>query len=242
MSFLDIIVTVLSYAASLFSLLLNASPLITSREYEKNASIGSNNNIFLGALLFSATTWASYGLFSSTYPLLFSNMVGNAIGTYCSLVFLSVARREEKSGRVLQATTYTRSLLTYVFFETICVLHLVICIGLILVGKGNVAITITGLEATFAGVFMVSSPLLQVKTIVQAKNAQCLAPATVCFAFFNALFWVIVGVIKLDVVLFFPNFLGFLACCGQVFLIFKYGRKPVEKEEIAVAIAPVPFN
>ncbi|EPY15802.1 solute carrier family 50 (sugar transporter) [Strigomonas culicis] len=241
MAAFDVIVSLLSYTASFFSVLLNGSPIVMARAYEKNGSIGGNTNIFLGAVLFSTVTWSTYGLFKSIVPMMISNALGNAVATYSSLVFLSVARREEKIRKKLDATTYMKSLFTYFFFVFISVAHLLICVALIAAGKFSTASAFTGIEATFAGIFMISSPLLQFKHIVQTKNAASLAPLTVCFAFFNALCWTIVGVMQMDIVVFFCNFLCLLAAIAQMVLLFMYGRKE-EAHEDHVAEAVVPFD
>jgi solute carrier family 50 (sugar transporter) len=242
MTAFDVIYRLLTYSAGAFSVLMNASPVLTIRRLEQAGTIGASTITFYGAQMYSAVTWASYGTYSTSYPLLVSNILGNAVSTYCSLTFLTVARREEKAGRKLESTTYSKSLLTSLFFFLLCVAHLIVSIVLILSGKPGLAKTITGYEASVAALVMLSAPLAMFKHIVATKNAEVLAPAMVTFAFFNTLFWTIAGLMTMDPFIIYPNFLCWLACVGQVALLVKYGRHPVQTEEIKEAIAPVPFD
>ncbi|KAL7699371.1 Sugar efflux transporter for intercellular exchange [Lotmaria passim] len=242
MTAFDIIYKLLTYSAGAFSVLMNASPVLTMRRVVQAGTVGASTITFYGAQMYSAVTWASYGTYSISYPLLVSNILGNAVSTYCSLTFLTVARREEKAGRKLESTTYSKSVLTYAFFFLLCVAHLLFSIVLILSGKPDLAKTVTGYEASIAALVMLSAPLAMFKHIVATKNAEVLAPAMVTFAFFNTLFWTIAGLMTGDPFIIYPNFLCWLACVGQVVLLFKYGRHPVQTEEIKEAIAPIPFD
>lgn len=238
----DIIYNILTYSAGVCSVLMNASPVLTIRRVEQAGTIGASTITFYGAQMYSAVTWASYGTFTTSYPLLIANILGNAVSTYCSLTFLTVARREEKAGRKLESTTYSRSVLTYVFFFVLCVVHLLLSVGFILSGRPELAKTMTGYEGSIAALVMLSAPLAMFKHIVRTKNAEVLAPAMVAFAFFNTLFWTIAGLLRGDPFLIYPNSLCWLACAGQVVLLFKYGRRSTQTEAIKEAIAPVPFG
>ncbi|KPA85536.1 hypothetical protein ABB37_01807 [Leptomonas pyrrhocoris] len=242
MAAFDIIYALLTYSAGAFSVLMNASPVLTIRRVQQAGTVGASTITFYGAQMYNAVTWASYGTYTTSYPLLVSNILGNAVATYCSLTWLTVGRRETKAGRTLESTTYSRSVVTYVFFFLLSVAHLLFSIVFILAGRPDVAKTMTGYEGSVASLVMLSAPLAMFKHIVQTKNAEVLAPVMVTFAFFNTLFWTIAGLMTGDPFIIYPNGLCWLACVGQIVLLFKYGRHPVQSEEIREAIAPVPFD
>ncbi|CAJ1028523.1 Sugar efflux transporter for intercellular exchange, putative [Leishmania lindenbergi] len=242
MSTFTAIYNFVTYTASGFSVMMNVSPLLTIRRLEQSGTVGASTITFYGAQMYSAITWASYGVFSTSYPLLISNTLGNAVSTYCSLVFLAVARREEKSGRTLQSTTYSKSVMTYVFFFLLCAAHLLLSIIIIISGRPEAAKTITGYEGCVAIIVMLSSPLMAFKHIVVTKNAEVLAPAMVGCAFFNSLFWLIAGLMTGDAFIVAPNVPCLLACCVQVALLVIYGRRPTAPKEMREGIAPTPFG
>ncbi|GET89955.1 hypothetical protein, unknown function [Leishmania tarentolae] len=242
MTAFTIIYNLLAYTASLFSVIMNASPVITIRRLEQAGTVGASTVTFYGAQMYNAITWTSYGIFAVSYPLLISNILGNAVSTYCSLVFLTVARREEKSGRTLQSTTYSKSVVTYTFFFVLSVAHVLLSVILTMSGQPETAKTITGYEGSVACIVMLSAPLLAFKHIVATKNAEVLAPVMVSCALLNTLFWVIAGCMTNDMFIAVPNFLCFLACCAQVALLMIYGRKPAAPMEINEGIASIPFD
>ncbi|CBZ28396.1 hypothetical protein, unknown function [Leishmania mexicana MHOM/GT/2001/U1103] len=242
MTAFTIVYNLLTYTAGGFSVIMNASPVITIRRLEQSGTVGASTVTFYGAQMYNAVTWTSYGIFSVSYPLLIANILGNAVSTYCSLVFLTVARREEKSGCTLQSTTYSKSVLTYAFFFVLSAAHLLLSIVLTMSGRPETAKTITGYEGSVACIVMLSAPLLAFKHIVATKNAEVLAPVMVGCAFFNTLFWLVAGLMTHDMFIAFPNFLCFLACCAQVVLLVMYGRRPAAPTEINEAIAPTPFG
>lgn len=242
MSAFDIIYKVLTYTAALFSILMNASPVVTIRRLEQSGTIGATTITFYGAQMYSAVCWTSYGIYVSSIPILASSTLGNAVSTYCSLVFLTVARREERSGRPLQSTTYSKSVMTSLFFAVISASHLIVSIFLIMSGKSSSAKFMTGLEGSVASVVMLSSPLMMFKRIMEVKNAEGLAPLTVTFGFFNTLLWSIAGFMTMDPFIIIPNLLCWLACVAQYMLLFLYGRHPTKTEDIKEAIAPIPFD
>lgn len=242
MTAFNVIYGILTYTASAFSVLMNASPVVTIRRVEEAGTIGISTITFYGAQMYNGITWASYGVFITSIPMLISCCIGNAVSTYCTLVFLTVARREERSGKKLQSTTYTKSLLTSLLFLVVSWGHLVLCVFFIAMGRVEVAKTLTGYEGSIASVLMLSSPLMMFKTIVATKNAESLAPLTVTFGFFNTLLWTIAGLMTGDPFIIVPNLLCFLACCAQYVLLFLYGRTKHEKVEVRQAIPPVPFD
>lgn len=237
-----IIYNLLTYTAGAFSVMMNAAPVLTIHRLEQSGTVGASTITFYGAQMFNAITWASYGAFTLSVPLLVANILGNAVSTYCSLVFLTVARREERAGHKLQSTTYSKSLITYAFFFTISVVHLLLSIIFIMSGKPEAAKTLTGYEGSVACCVMLSAPLAAFKHIVATKNAEVLAPVMVTAAFFNTLFWVIAGFMTGDMFIIVPNTLCWLACVAQVVLLVKYGRRPTEPKEIKQAIASIPFD
>ncbi|KAG5500360.1 hypothetical protein JKF63_03452 [Porcisia hertigi] len=242
MTTFTIVYNVLAYTAGGFSVVMNASPVLTIRRLEKSGTVGASTITFYGAQMYNAVTWASYGVFSVSYPLLISNILGNTVSTYCSLVFLTVARREERSGCKLQSTSYSKSVFTYAFFFVLCAAHLLVSIALTLSGRPEMAKTMTGYEGSVACIVMLSAPLMAFKHIVATKNAEVLAPVMVGCAFLNTLLWLIAGFMIGDMFIIVPNALCWLACCAQVVLLAMYGRKPVAPKEIKEAIAPTPFD
>lgn len=238
----EVVYAIITYFAGAMSVLLNASPVFAIRQMEACGSIGSNTITFFAAQMYSAIVWVSYGVLTGSIPLMVANVLGNAVGTYCILVFLSVARREEKAGHKLISTTYMTSLLTAVLFLLLSWAHLIVNMVVLTAGKVSTAAAITGVEGTFSAIFMLSSPLMLFSHIIKTKNAETLQPLMVTFAFGNTFCWTIAGVMSRDPVVFICNVLCCSAVCAQIALLLIYGRKPVVKEETNQAIAPLPFD
>uniref|UniRef100_A0A0A9ZH84 Sugar transporter SWEET n=1 Tax=Lygus hesperus TaxID=30085 RepID=A0A0A9ZH84_LYGHE len=221
---------------------MNFSPVFTIRVIDLAGTVGDSTITFYGAQMYSGVTWACYGAYSWSFPLLISNTLGNTVSTYCMLTYLTVVRREEKVKGKHSTNTYTRSLITALFFVMLSLTHLVVTIFLIMNNKTNFAKMMTGYESSIASIVMLSSPLMMFKRIIETKNAQSLAPLTIFFAFFNTLFWVIAGFMIKDIFIIFPNLVCFIACCCQYILLFRYGRGGSAKTIIHQAIASVPFD
>ncbi|KPA81553.1 hypothetical protein ABB37_03897 [Leptomonas pyrrhocoris] len=181
---------------------------------------------FFCAVFLNCNVWAMYGAQITAAPVIICNTIGGAIAAYCILTFLTVARIEEKSGRVLQSTTYRLALMTTLFtcLLVVCIMILMLCLmnfkSLFLSSQLN------GIMGGFCSVFMLSSPLGMAKDIIKSKNAESLQPVTVASATVNSILWTLYGVLRLDIYIALPNALCTLACFFQIFLLMRYGRHP----------------
>lgn len=242
MTTFDIVYSVITSTAAVFSIMMNISPILAIVRLEKAGTVGSGTITFFGAQMYNCVTWATYGFLLWSWPLMIPCTLGNCVSMYSMLVFLTVARREEKTGKQLLSTTYAKSVLTAVFFIVISWIHLFLCVGFLSSGNPTSARTMTGWEGSVACVVMLSAPLGVFKEIVRLKNAESLQPVMVGCASVNTTLWTIAGFMKMDPFLIIPNGLCFLACAAQAALLLKYGRRPPENKEVPEAIAAVPFD
>ncbi|ORC83998.1 solute carrier family 50 (sugar transporter) [Trypanosoma theileri] len=234
------ILSIVSILATTASICMLSAPIVTVRKLEQQRSIGIMTPTFFCAQLASSVVWSIYGVIQVAFGVILCNVVGNAIATYCLLVFLSVARQEEKSGHTLASTTYKKSCLT-VLIALSFMMGASFVIVLLISIKPELAKFFNGLLGSCCSVFMLSSPLGMAGTIIKNKNAEGLAPLTMSFALVNTFLWVLYGLLTSDLFISVPNFLGLSSCIFQFFLLFLYGKKPAETTAVKAGIAPLPF-
>ncbi|KAL7695717.1 Sugar efflux transporter for intercellular exchange [Lotmaria passim] len=232
---------VISVSATVASVCMVGSPVITVNNMRKANSIGVMTITFFCAQFLNCNVWAMYGAQMQAAPVIICNTIGGAIAAYCILTFLTVARIEEKSGHALQSTTYRAALLTAVFTCALVVFIMLLMLFLMNYKSLSVSSQLNGIMGGFCSVFMLSSPLGMAKDIIKNKNAESLQPVTVVFATLNSVLWTLYGVLKLDVYIALPNALCTLACIFQAFLLLRYGRHPSTDVEATETLAPVPI-
>lgn len=217
-----------------------SSPIMTVLAMAKVRSIGVMTITFFCAQYMNCCVWAMYGVQKRAPPVIICNTLGIVIATYCILTFVTVARLEEQSGNRLKSTTYKA---TATMAAATCVLGLfLLCLIILLynVAGPTIAVTVNGLMGACASVIMLSSPLGAAKDIIKSKNAQALQPVTVGFATINSILWALYGFLTLDMMIAVPNTLCTLACLFQVFLIVRYGRRPIEEVTVSSGLADLP--
>ena len=232
---------VISVSATVASVCMVGSPVITVNNMRKANSIGVMTITFFCAQFLNCNVWAMYGAQMQAAPVIICNTIGGAIAAYCILTFLTVARIEEKSGHALQSTTYRAALLTAVFTCALVVFIMLLMLFLMNYKSLSVSSQLNGIMGGFCSVLMLSSPLGMAKDIIKNKNAESLQPVTVVFATLNSVLWTLYGVLKLDVYIALPNTLCTLACFFQVFLLLRYGRHPPAVVTTKHEYAPVPM-
>jgi solute carrier family 50 (sugar transporter) len=218
------------------------SPIITVNNMRKANSIGVMTITFFCAQFLNCNVWAMYGAMKVAAPVIICNTLGGAIATYCILTFLTVARVEEKSGHVLQSTSYRGALMAALFTCALVVVIMVLMLCLMNFVSIFVATQLNGIMGGCCSVLMLSSPLGAAKDIIKNKNAESLQPVTVVFATLNSVLWSLYGLVTLDIYIALPNALCTLACLFQVFLLVRYGRHPSAEVEATEALAPVPVE
>ncbi|EAN84188.1 hypothetical protein C3747_19g201 [Trypanosoma cruzi] len=231
---------VVSMLATIATVGTVSSPVFTVRKMEQQCSVGIMTPTFFCAQLANTVVWSIYGVLQLSFAIIICNVIGNAVATYCLLVFLSVARMEEKSGNRLVSTTYRKSLMTIVF-----TLIIILCLSTIIVFLAFIspqsARVFNGVLGGCTSVLMLGSPLALAGTIIKNKNAEGLAPITMAFGLANTVFWFWYGILVNDKFIMVPNFLGAVACFSQFVLLFIYGKRPGEAVAVKTAIAPLPF-
>ncbi|KEG12831.1 solute carrier family 50 (sugar transporter) [Trypanosoma grayi] len=230
-----------SVSATAASICMVGAPVVTVRKMEKQRSVGAMTPLYFSAQLASCAVWSIYGVMQDAFGVILCNAIGNAIATYCLLVFLSVARREEKSGHRIANTTYKKSQTTVMIAISFiaCASLLIVCLASV---KPPAAKTLNGLLGSCCSVFMLSSPLALAGAIIKNKNAEGLAPLTITFALANTSLWCLYALLKRDIFIFVPNLLGIAACLFQFLLFFMYGQKPAKAVAVKAAVAPLPFS
>jgi solute carrier family 50 (sugar transporter) len=234
------LLSVISVGATAASVCLSVSPIITMMNIRKAHSIGPMTITFFCAMYLCSNVWALYGVMKVATPVIICNALGCAISSYCILTFLTVARIEEKSGHVLQSTSYRAAFMTASVAGMAVVGVLVLMLSLMNFVSVDFALQLSGIMGGFCSVFMLSSPLGAAKDIIKNKNAESLQPVTVASATVNSALWSLYGLLTLDIYIALPNTLCTLACFFQVFLLLRYGRHPPEVVEPTREFAPVP--
>lgn len=232
----------ISVCATLAALCMLASSVITVKSMRAVKSVGSMTITFFCAQLLNCNVWGLYGVQTLALPVIICNTFGSAIAAYCILMFLAVARMEEKAGHVLKSTSYVASLTTATLTMFLIALLLLLFLYLMSFSSSDFAAQLIGILGGCCSVFMLSLPLGMAKTIIRERNAESLQPATVMFATLNSVLWTLYGLLSLDMYITIPNVLCTLACIFQVFLLVRYGRHPAEHVEITATIAPVPLD
>ena len=232
---------VISVSATVASVCMVGSPVITVNNMRKANSIGVMTITFFCAQFLNCNVWAMYGAQMQAAPVIICNTIGGAIAAYCILTFLTVARIEEKSGHALQCTTYHAALMAAVVAAAAVTGVLVLVLVLLNFVSLGLVSQLNGIMGGFCSVFMLSSPLGMAKGIIKNKNAESLQPVTVASATMNSVLWTLYGVLKLDVYIALPNALCTLACIFQAFLLLRYGRHPSTDVEATETLAPVPI-
>ncbi|KPI85594.1 hypothetical protein ABL78_5332 [Leptomonas seymouri] len=236
--FLDII----SVSATVASMCMVGSPVITVNNMRRVKSIGVMTITFFCALFLNCNVWAMYGAQTTAAPVIICNTTGSAIAAYCILSFLTVARLEEKSGHVLQSTTYRVALLSAMFTCLLVLFIMILMLCLMNFKSLSASSQLNGIIGGVCSVFMLSSPLGMAKEIIKTKNAESLQPVMVVFATVNSVLWTLYGILKQDIYIALPNVLCTLACFFQIFLLLRYGRHASVDVRVTETLAPVPID
>lgn len=239
---MSIFLQIISVSATVASLCMVASPIITVNSMRAANSVGVMTITFFCAQFLNCNVWAMYGVQTVAYPVIICNVIGCAIAAYCILTFLTVARLEEKSGRILKATTYRASLQTAMLTTFLIIGIMLLIMYLMNFVSHSFSAQLNGILGGCCGVFMLSSPLGMAKDIIKNKNAEPLQPITVIFATFNSVLWTLYGLLIMDMYITVPNTLCTLACFFQIFLLVRYGRRPSQQMEVMETLAPVPMD
>lgn len=235
------LLTIISVLATSASVGLLASPIVTVRQLEKAKSIGVLTITFFCAQLMNCVVWSMYGIQQGALPVIICNALGTSIATYCILVFLSVAKVEEKSGHPLQSTTLRQCYQTALGVAALAVIFLFLILILYNTVGYAVSSQLNGVCGGCCSVIMLSSPLGMAKTIIKNKNAQGLQPLVMAFGTANSILWSLYGILVGDWYIITPNVLCAVACFFQFYLLLRYGRRPVEAVEVKASIADVPI-
>ncbi|GET93586.1 hypothetical protein, unknown function [Leishmania tarentolae] len=232
---------IISILTTLATLCMVVSPVITIKSMRAASSVGSKTITYFCAQFLNCNVWGMYGVQILSPPVIICNTVGSSVAAYCILMFLAVARMEERAGHVLRSTSYDTSLKIAIFTVLLVALLLLLFLCLVNFSSSNVATQLNGVLGGCCSVFMLSSPLSMGKTIIRERNADSLQPATVIFATVNSVLWTMYGLVRLDMFITIPNVLCTLACIFQIFLLVWYGGNTRERVEITATQTPTPL-
>lgn len=232
---MSVLLSIVSVCATVVCIFMLSSPILTVQAMVRAKSIGVMTITFFCAQYVNCCVWAMYGIQRLAVPVIVCNAVGILVATYCVLVFIATAQKEERAGSVLRSTTSYAIVLTAAATGGLCLFLMCFMIVLYVVAGPTTAATVNGLMAACASVFMLSSPLGAAKDIIRAKNAEPLQPHTIAFATLNSVLWSLYGFLSADVMIVVPNTLCTIACLFQVALIAYYGRRPVEAVILSVS-------
>ncbi|KAG5488913.1 hypothetical protein JIQ42_00531 [Leishmania sp. Namibia] len=239
---MGVLLQIISVSATVASLCMVVSPVITVKNMRAVKSIGAMTITFFCAQFLNCSVWALYGIQIGAFPLILCNTIGSVIAVYCILTFLAVARVEEKTGHALMSTSYRASLKMAMSTTFLIPLFMLLFLYLISSASRTFAIQLNGILGGCFSVFMLSSPLEMARSIMRSENADPLQPVTVIFATLNSVLWTLYGVLKLDVYITIPNVLCTLACIFQIWLLIRYGRRPPEHIAITDTLESVPLD
>ncbi|KAG5464337.1 hypothetical protein LSCM1_00519 [Leishmania martiniquensis] len=235
---MSVLLQIISFSATLASLFMVVSPVITVKNMRAVKSIGGITVTFFCAQLLNCSVWAMYGVLTVSFPLIICNTIGSAVAVYCIFMFLAVAWMEEKAGHTHVSTSYRASRKVALFTTLVITLFMLLLLYLARYANRSFAIQLNGILGGCCVIFMLSSPLALARSIVRNENAEPLQPVTVIFATLNSVLWTLYGVLKQDAYITIPNALCTLACFFQIALLMRYGRRPSEHIAIIDATAP----
>jgi solute carrier family 50 protein (sugar transporter) len=214
-----------SLAASMVCIAMFVSPAQAALAFKKAGSVGALRINFYTMQLVNCCFWSFYGILLPSTALIFSNLSGLLIAVFCMVLFLSVAKKEEESGKKLlggMSTHDSIKLVVIALIVTVATLATA-CIANVS-GYHSGALLFMGFAGSAASCVMLASPLQQVKAIVATRNADVLNPSTVVLSVINCFLWTTYGILIGVPFVYVPNAVGQCITLGQLYLLLRYGR------------------
>jgi solute carrier family 50 (sugar transporter) len=168
----------------------------------------------------NSAVWSMYGLLKSDFTILVPNVSGLIAGIVCVAVYHANARKIRKR----------------YYFISGAILLFAMNLGY------NQMATWLGYLGVSMAVFLMGSPLVTLKTVIETKSTNALPFAFSVTTFFNALSWSLYGIIVAhDPMVYVPNGIGLVLACIQLSLFVMYGlpdESPKDYEDLEQSLAP----
>ena len=180
----------------------------TVREIQQEKSVGDRSVLPFLSLMVNCMTWSVYGAMVQDMTVLLPNLSGVCFGAYQTYVYA-------QHNKASLATYYATA-------------------GAILASVGVMATTLPlevashsiGLTGCALAVFMMSSPLAVIRTVIKDKSTAALPFITSAAVFFNSSTWFGYGYLVADnPLIYVPNGLGWISAVVQLSLFAVYPRK-----------------
>lgn len=190
----------------------------------RNKCIAKKDNPYLFLMLvINGFVWCLYAILIEDKVILISNGSGVALGIIYSSIFYQYSNATQK--QVMQKyISIVILLISLFFFGTY--LQFMIDIHL-------------GFLGSVCAIILMSSPLSMMRAVIRDRTSIYLPIPTVITTFFNALSWLLYGVILKDPFVWFPNGVGLLASIVQLCLLFAYPRDVFHFDDDKPSVAEV---
>ncbi|XP_077968220.1 sugar transporter SWEET1-like [Styela clava] len=175
----------------------------------------STNNVpFLPYLMtnFNNIAWILYSTLTKDSTLFIVNAIGSILQTVNMVVYFRYSTSKVKE------------------FQQTAVASLCISICWIYISSSSdkaMATNIMGMLCTIITVLMFSSPLAEMKTVVEKKSTDSISFPLTVTTFFCTILWTLYGSMKKDPYIIIPNFLGLLTSLPRFYLFSKYKKKRI---------------
>ncbi len=165
-------------------------------------TVGKLSPLPFGSLFVNCLIWSVYGRMINSPSVLYPNLSGLFVGTFCVTVYHQFATRKP--------------------FQMYAV---IICIFLLCVYLNNIGnSSAIGLLGCALSIVVSGSPLAVMRTVIMEKSTATMPFPTSFVTWLNNLSWVLFGYIVVhDPYVYIPNMLGFALSSTQMILFLIYG-------------------
>jgi len=182
--------------------------------HEQQSVMGLSPAPFL-SLITNSLMWTIYGLLRRDTPIAAANMLGAFSGTY----FLWTYHKYKRIDSHKYAFAVLMPMVTAAWVAALGIKR---------------AIFMVGLQANLVSIIFVTSPLVQMKKVIEAKNSVTMPFQISLALFFSNLTWTAYGSLVLaDFFVVFPSTMGVVIAGTQLALIAKYPPKSEFREQVS---------
>jgi uncharacterized protein with PQ loop repeat len=184
---------------------MQISSVKTALKIVEDKSVNKLSALPFVALLTNCIVWTLYGILKKDLTVLVPNFTGTVAGLFGTLCF-------HKFCTVAPTKLYTLS-------------TSIVALAAIFLFRGDA--TSIGLIGCALAVVLSGSPLATVTTVVREKSTAALPFLNSFTTWLNAFTWLLYGIlIAHDIMIYGPNFLGFVLSSMQMLLFAVYGMPP----------------
>ncbi|CAI7992076.1 Sugar transporter SWEET1 [Geodia barretti] len=209
-----------SWLATVSTLGLFSSGLLTIRKIHSSRSVGSVSHIPFVAASLNCSLWMTYGVLKPDSPITFINMAGLFLQLFYIAVYHTYVEMKFKIQRDFTIVLVTvLSISTYYTY---------------LVSDHERVMNQMGVVCNIFTIIFFASPLINMAEVVRSKSTETMSFPLTVMSVSTTLSWVLYGLLVADVYVIFPNTVGVFLACIQLALFVMYrdhSKKLVAKVE-----------